>query len=148
GGQGTYCVEFQIGAAVTDNSVDPATHPPFYQLPSIITPRITRNFRFDRDNGQWTINDRFANCNELRFTIQQNSAENWKLINPRDDWEHPIHTHLEQHRIIRRSTNGGDGYSRSGSSRYSRGNCSFGGGGGGISTKYTGVANVEVSRKD
>jgi FtsP/CotA-like multicopper oxidase with cupredoxin domain len=148
GGQGTSCVEFQIGAAVTDNSVDPATHPQFYQLPSIITPRITRNFRFDRDNGQWTINDRFANCNELRFTIQQNSAENWKLINPRDDWEHPIHTHLEQHRIIRRSTNSGYGYSRSGSSRYSRGNCPFGGGGGGISTQYPGVPNVEVSRKD
>ena len=148
GGQGTYCVEFQIGAAVTDGSVDPATHPQFYQLPSIITPRITRNFKFDRDNGQWTINDRFANCNELRFTIQQNSAENWKLINPRDDWEHPIHTHLEQHRIIRRSTNSGYGYSRSGSSRYSRGNCPFGGGGGGISTQYPGVPNVEVSRKD
>lgn len=148
GGQGNSCVEFQIGAAVTDNSVDPATHPQFYQLPSIITPRITRNFRFDRDNGQWTINDRFANCNELRFTIQQNSAENWKLINPRDDWEHPIHTHLEQHRIIRRSTNSGYGYSRSGSSRYSRGNCPWGGGGGGISTQYPGVPNVEVSRKD
>ena len=148
GGQGTYCVEFQIGAAVTDGSVDPATHPQFYQLPSIITPRITRNFKFDRDNGQWVINNRFANCNELRFTIQQNSAENWKLINPRDDWEHPIHTHLEQHRIIRRSTNSGYGYSRSGSSRYSRGNCPFGGGGGGISTQYPGVPNVEVSRKD
>jgi FtsP/CotA-like multicopper oxidase with cupredoxin domain len=148
GGQGTSCVEFQIGAAATDNSVDPATHPSFYQLPSIITPRITRNFKFDRDNGQWTINDRFANCNELRFTIQQNSAENWKLINPRDDWEHPIHTHLEQHRIIRRSTNSGYGYSRSGSSRYSRGSCPFGGGGGGISTQYPGVPNVEVSRKD
>jgi FtsP/CotA-like multicopper oxidase with cupredoxin domain len=148
GGQGTSCVEFQIGAAVTDNSVDPATHPQFYQLPSIITPRITRNFNFDRDNGQWTINDRFANCNELRFTIQQNSAENWKLINPRDDWEHPIHTHLEQHRIIRRSTNTGDGYSRSGSSRYSRGSCPWTGGGAGISTQYPGVPNVEVSRKD
>jgi FtsP/CotA-like multicopper oxidase with cupredoxin domain len=148
GGQGTSCVEFQIGAAVTDNSVDPATHPQFYQLPSIITPRITRNFRFDRDNGQWTVNDRFANCNELRFTIQQNSAENWNLSNPRDDWEHPIHTHLEQHRILRRSNNGGWGYSRSGSSRYSRGRCPFGGGGAGISTQYPGVPNVEVSRKD
>jgi FtsP/CotA-like multicopper oxidase with cupredoxin domain len=148
GGQGTSCVEFQIGAAVTDASVDPATHPQFYQLPSIITPRITRNFKFDRDNGQWVINDRFANCNELRFTIKQNSAENWNLSNPRDDWEHPIHTHLEQHRILRRSSNGGRTYSRSGSSSYSRGSCPFGGGGAGISTQFPGVPNVEVSRKD
>jgi FtsP/CotA-like multicopper oxidase with cupredoxin domain len=148
GGQGTSCVEFQIGAAVTDASVDPATHPQFYQLPSIITPRITRNFKFDRDNGQWTINNKFANCNELRFTIQQNSAEKWVLSNPRDDWEHPIHTHLEQHRILSRSNNGGRYSSYSGSSSYSRGSCPFGGGGAGISTQFPGVPNVEVSRKD
>src|SRR3989441_580862 len=36
-GTGTYCVEFRIGSSATDNSVDPATHPSFYQLPSIIS---------------------------------------------------------------------------------------------------------------
>src|SRR5205085_4803005 len=43
-GTGTYCMEFQIGSKVTDNSVDPATGPTFYTLPSVVTPRITRNF--------------------------------------------------------------------------------------------------------
>ena len=148
GGQGMYCVEFRIGSAVTDASVDPATHPVFYQLPSVVTPRITRTFRFDRDNGQWTINDRFANCNELRFTITQNSAENWILSNPRDDWQHPIHTHLEQHQILSRSNNGGRTYSSSGSGYRSRGDCKWGGGGAGISTTRPNVPNVEVSRKD
>lgn len=148
GGQGMSCLEFQIGSAVTDNSVDPATHPAFYQLPSVITPRITRTFNFDRDNGQWTINGRFADCNQPRFAIMQNSAENWILRNPRDDWQHPIHTHLEQHQILSRSNNGGRYYSNSGSGYRSRGDCKFGGGGGGISTTRPNVPNVEVSRKD
>ncbi len=145
---GTYCVEFRIGAAVADGSVNPATQPSFYTLPSVITPRITRNFNFDRDNGQWVINDRFADCNELRFTVTQNSAENWVIINPRDDWQHPIHIHLEEHQILSRVNSGGHHDSRSGDRYGDRGDCNFGGGGGGISTTRPGVPNVEVSRKD
>jgi FtsP/CotA-like multicopper oxidase with cupredoxin domain len=147
--KGTYCVEFQIGGAVADNSVDPATHPVFYQLPSVVAPRITRNFVFDRDNGQWVINNKFADCNELRFAVKQNSAENWVISNPRNDWQHPIHIHLEEHQILSRVNNGGRRYSRSGSSfDFSRGDCPFGGGGAGISPTRPGVPNVEVSRKD
>jgi FtsP/CotA-like multicopper oxidase with cupredoxin domain len=145
---GTYCVEFRIGSAVADNSVDPATQPSFYILPSVMPPRITRNFNFDRDNGQWVINDRFADCNELRFTVTQNSAENWVLINPRDDWQHPIHIHLEEHQILSRVNSGGHHDSSSGDRYGDRGDCNFGGGGGGISTTRPGVPNVEVSRKD
>jgi len=150
-GQGTYCVEFRIGAAVTDNSVDPATQPSFYTLPTVIAPRITRHFEFDRDNGQWVINERFANCNELRFTVTQNSAENWILTNPRDDWQHPIHVHLEEHQILKREDNNGRYDSRSGDSSYrdrNGANCPWPGGGAGISTTRPGVPNVEVSRKD
>jgi FtsP/CotA-like multicopper oxidase with cupredoxin domain len=152
-GQGMYCMEFQIGATATDSSVDPATHPAFYQLPAVVTPRITRNFNFDRNNGQWVINNKFASCNELRFTVTQNSAENWKLSNGRRDWHHPIHTHLEEHQILQRSSGGrhdrtewsnsggysGDGW---GSGGYGSGNGSNGG------TNNNGVPIVEVSRKD
>src|SRR6266508_4227697 len=145
---GTYCMEFRIGAQVADGSVNPATHPAFYQLPTVVAPRITRNFNFDRNNGQWVINDRFADCNELRFTVTQNSAENWVLINPRDDWHHPIHIHEEEHQILRRVNSGGRHDSRSGDRYGDRGDCNFGGGGGGISATRPGVPNVEVSRKD
>lgn len=148
GGQGTSCVEFRIGSAVADASVDPATHPVYYTLPSIITPRITRNFEFDRDNGQWVINNEFADCRDLRFTVTQNSAENWVLINPRNDWQHPIHIHLEEHQILSRVVDGGRHSSRSGSYYDSSRDCPFGGGGGGISTTRPGVPKVEVSRKD
>ena len=145
--EATYCVEFRIGAAVTDNSLPPANQV-FYTLPTVITPRITRNFLFDRDNGQWVINDRFANCNELRFTVTQNSAENWVLTNPRNDWQHPIHIHLEEHQILSRVVDGGRHSSSSGSYYDSSRDCPFGGGGGGISTTRPGVPNVEVARKD
>ncbi len=153
-GQGISCVEFRIGARVADNSVDPATHPSFYQLPSIISPRITRNFVFDRDNGQWVINNKFADCNPadgtntFRFTVEQNTAENWVLINPRNDWQHPIHIHLEEHRILSRSNNGGRYSSTSGVTSSTSSNCPFGGGGAGISSQFPGVPNVEVARKD
>jgi FtsP/CotA-like multicopper oxidase with cupredoxin domain len=68
----------------------------------LITPRITRNFNFDRDNGQWVINGRFANCNELRFAVTQNTAENWVWSNPRSDWQHPIHVHLDPFQVLER----------------------------------------------
>lgn len=147
GGQGTSCVEFRIGSIVADGSVDPAAHPHFYALPSVVTPRITRNFSFDRDNGQWVINGQFADCNVNRFTVEQNSSENWVIINPRSDWQHPIHIHLEEHQILSRSNNGGRYSSFSGSSSFGgRGDCPFGGGGAGVNSN--GVPNVEISRKD
>src|SRR6266699_76870 len=179
-GSGNYCLEFQIGSKVADGSVDPATHPSFYSLPSIVPARIntqtgqpiSRNFVFDRDNGQWIINGKFADCNPadgtstFRFTVEQNTAENWVLINPRNDWQHPIHIHLEEHRILSRVNNGGRLRSVSGvapgsptllsSFSGSSGNiCVQGddtgssqGGGAGISSQFPGVPNLEVARKD
>jgi FtsP/CotA-like multicopper oxidase with cupredoxin domain len=102
-GQGTTCVQFRLGAQVADGSVDPATNPTFYQLPTIIPPRVTRNFRFERDNGQWAINSQFADCETIRFTVQQNTAENWVLQNSSGGWQHPIHIHLEEFQILNRN---------------------------------------------
>ncbi len=102
-GQGTTCVQFRLGAVVADGSVDPATNPTFYQLPSVVAPRITRNFKFERDNGQWAINGQFADCNTIRFTVQQNTAENWVLLNSSGGWQHPIHIHLEEFQILNRN---------------------------------------------
>jgi len=87
--------------AVADNSVDPATHPQFYSLPSTTpAPRVTRTFEFDNSNGGWTINDRFMDCNEPRFTVQQNTVEHWILINSSGGWQHPIHIHFEEFQIL------------------------------------------------
>jgi FtsP/CotA-like multicopper oxidase with cupredoxin domain len=103
-GQGNLLLQFRVsGTAVTDNSADPATQT-FYQLPSTnVAPRITRTFKFDRLNGQWSINGQFMDCHTMRFQVQQNSVENWILTNATGDWTHPIHIHLEEHQILSRN---------------------------------------------
>jgi len=65
--------------------------------------RLTRSFRFDRTNGQWAVNDRLMDCTRFRFTVQRNTAERWILRNSSGGWQHPIHIHLEEFRIIRRN---------------------------------------------
>lgn len=112
-GTGDLLLQFRVsGTAVTDESVDPATNPTFYQLPSTnVDPRIVRTFKFDRLNGQWSINGQFMDCGigpsgfseTFRFTVQQNSSEQWLLTNLSGDWTHPIHIHLEEHQILTRN---------------------------------------------
>ena len=92
------------GPSVADNSVNPATNPTFYQLPSTnVTPRVTRTFKFDRLNGQWSINGQFMTCDHFRFLVERNSVENWILFNATGDWTHPVHIHLEEHQILSRN---------------------------------------------
>jgi FtsP/CotA-like multicopper oxidase with cupredoxin domain len=65
--------------------------------------RLTRRFRFERGNGQWQINGELMDCTRFRFTVQRNTAERWILRNNSGGWQHPIHIHLEEFRIIRRN---------------------------------------------
>ena len=104
-GAGSLVLQFRVsGTAVADDSVDPATNPTFYQLPSTnVEPRIVRTFKFDRLNGQWSINGQFMDCNNFRFAVRQNSSEQWLLTNLTGDWTHPIHIHLEEHQILTRN---------------------------------------------
>src|SRR5262245_52797561 len=77
-GQGDRLLEFRVGAAVRDDSVDPASQPQFYDLPDATeAPRITRHFEFVRHNGQWAVNDRFMTCDRTRFRVRRNSVERW-----------------------------------------------------------------------
>ena len=71
--------------------------------PTRPVPRITRQFRFERGNGQWQINGRFMDCDRIRFTVNRNSAERWILQNNSGGWQHPIHIHLEEFQIVRRN---------------------------------------------
>jgi FtsP/CotA-like multicopper oxidase with cupredoxin domain len=104
-GQGNLLLQFRVsGNRVADESVDPATKPSFYQLPSTnATPRVIRTFQFNRLQGQWSINGQFMDCDHFRFFVQQNSVENWILFNATGDWTHPIHIHLEEHQILTRN---------------------------------------------
>jgi FtsP/CotA-like multicopper oxidase with cupredoxin domain len=104
-GTGNLLLQFRVsGTAVKDESVDPASNPTFYQLPSTTAEsRIVRTFKFDRLNGQWSINGQFMDCNTFRFAVRQNSSEQWLLTNLTGDWTHPIHIHLEEHQILSRN---------------------------------------------
>src|SRR6267154_685040 len=68
-GQGDLLLQFRVaGGFVNDGSVDPATNPTFYSLPdTTATPRVVRTFKFDRLNGQWSINGQFMDCSHFRF---------------------------------------------------------------------------------
>ena len=104
-GQGNKVLQFRVVSdAVTDNSVDPATNPSFYQVPTRVTERIRRCFKFDRDNGQWVINDKLFDCEDVRFRVKRNTAEIWELEGGRD-WSHPIHIHFEEHQVLQRNRN-------------------------------------------
>jgi len=103
-GQGDRLLQFRVGTAVRDDSVDPANQPHFYDLPDKTeAPRVTRNFRFERTNGQWAVNQRFFNCNQSRFRVRRNSVERWILENSSGGWQHPIHIHLEEFQILKRN---------------------------------------------
>ena len=103
-GQGNLLLQFNVaGGKAVDNSLPPSQQK-FYQLPSTdFEPTAIRTFKFDRLNGQWSINGQFMDCNTFRFTVQQNSVEEWILMNLSGDWTHPIHIHLEEHQIISRN---------------------------------------------
>jgi FtsP/CotA-like multicopper oxidase with cupredoxin domain len=112
-GAGDLVLQFRVsGTQVQDESVDPATNPTFFQLPSTdAEARIVRTFKFDRLNGQWSINGQFMDCGigpsgfseRFRFAVRQNSSEQWLLTNLSGDWTHPIHIHLEEHQILTRN---------------------------------------------
>ena len=102
-GGGNLLMRFDVDTDfVRDESADPRTQT-FYQLPQVVAPQVVRTFKFDRLNGQWSINGQFMDCNDIRFHVNQNSAENWILTNATGDWTHPIHIHLEEHQILSRN---------------------------------------------
>ncbi|HMF90598.1 MAG TPA: multicopper oxidase domain-containing protein [Candidatus Angelobacter sp.] len=104
-GAGNLVLQFRVtGPRVADNSVNPATNPTFFALPNTTEPaRVVRTFKFDRLNGQWSINGQFMDCGTFRFAVKQNSVEHWLLTNLTGDWTHPVHIHLEEHQIMNRN---------------------------------------------
>jgi len=106
-GQGTKILKIVVdGPVVADNSIDPATIPAnqavyFYGFPNTNdAPRITRTFRFERGNGQWQVNGKLANCNDIRFAIKRNTVEKWIFQNNSGGWQHPIHMHFEEFQTL------------------------------------------------
>jgi FtsP/CotA-like multicopper oxidase with cupredoxin domain len=144
GGQGFLMLKIVVDQpTVADNSVDPATLPSYYALPSVsASPLVTRSFNFDQTrDGQWTINGKLFSCNTVRFKVKQNSLEQWSF-NGGFGWSHPIHVHLEEFQITRGAPGlyGSDSDDHNNYSRWSSQYCWSG-----CSSNSTGV---NLARKD
>ena len=108
-GQGNQVLEFRVQPdPVTDGSVNPANvtaavlgRPYFYSVPAREPVAKCRQFKFDRNNGQWVINDKLFS-DDVRFRVKRNTAEQWNLEGG-FDWSHPVHIHFEEHQIIERN---------------------------------------------
>jgi FtsP/CotA-like multicopper oxidase with cupredoxin domain len=62
--------------------------------------RTTREFRFERNNGHWSINGQFFNHRRIDADPIADSPERWNLINGGGGWAHPIHIHDDAHHIV------------------------------------------------
>jgi FtsP/CotA-like multicopper oxidase with cupredoxin domain len=109
-GQGNQVLEFRVqDDTPVDGSVDPATitravlgRTYFFDVPSRVSPTDKcRQFKFDRENGQWVINDQVF-TDVPRFKVKRNSTETWNLEGGRS-WSHPIHIHFEEHQVVSRN---------------------------------------------
>jgi FtsP/CotA-like multicopper oxidase with cupredoxin domain len=117
-GRGDQLLEFRIGDAVADESFDydPVSSPGVpakaddsvfgpIVLPDIskAVPRITRTFKFERGGGGWQVNGQFMDCTRFRFRAQQDQFERWIIQNDSGGWQHPVHIHLEEFRLLSRN---------------------------------------------
>ena len=103
GGQGNLMLKIVVdGPQVADNSIDPTLITKFYDLPSTAeTPVVTRTFRFERNNGMWAVNNKFADCADIRFRVKRNSVEKWIIQNNSGSWQHPVHIHYEEFQTLK-----------------------------------------------
>ena len=102
---GTPILKFIVGdlPKTRDNSQVPAK---LRELPDINTllkkVKRTRQFRFDRQNGVWTVNGKLFDAEVATVEIIQGDAEIWELeVN--GNWWHPVHIHFEEGRILSRN---------------------------------------------
>jgi FtsP/CotA-like multicopper oxidase with cupredoxin domain len=91
----------------TDPSQVPSVLRPLPSIPANVTSLpTTRRWEFSRSGGLWTVNNQLFNVNVVRAAIPKGNAEIWELVNPDNGWQHPVHIHFEEGRIISKTANG------------------------------------------
>ena len=104
---------FEVGATVTDSTAN--------EVPEVLNPNEevmglkesdavrTRNLRFERGQGQWTINDHVWSdiVNSGYELVVANpgldDVEIWELENKSGGWFHPVHIHMVDFKILDRN---------------------------------------------
>ncbi|HEX6829736.1 MAG TPA: multicopper oxidase domain-containing protein [Burkholderiales bacterium] len=89
------------GAAVVDNSLPVPFGRILRPLPDMNQPVTkTQHWLFDREGGEWSVNDRQFDRNAPPYEIPEGPAENWLIENEGGSWSHPVHIHYEEHRFL------------------------------------------------
>ena len=107
---GTRVLKFIIDrpAPAPDLSMVPSVLRPLRPLPSAaeLAALPVRRWVFARNGGMWDVNGQYFDALTPRAVINRGSAEIWEFVNPDNGWQHPIHVHLEEGRILSKSVNG------------------------------------------
>lgn len=89
------------GEAVVDNSLPVPIGRPLRPLPDMNQPVTkTQHWVFDRQGGEWSVNDVQFDRNNPPYEIPEGTAENWLIENEGGSWSHPVHIHYEEHRFL------------------------------------------------
>lgn len=65
-----------------------------------------RRFEFEHKSGLWVINDKIFDVTKPTVKVKKGTAEVWELVNDSGGWEHPIHIHFEEGRILSKFIDG------------------------------------------
>ena len=72
------------------------------ELANVVNPDTPREFKFDRSNGQWTING-LPWTGVVAAAPKTGTAELWRLHNSSGGWFHPVHIHLVDFHVVSRN---------------------------------------------
>ncbi|KAH6671344.1 oxidase cueO precursor [Halenospora varia] len=105
-------LRFVVGDKVSssEGNGDIASHLGDLAIPPSRT-TIDQEFTFERTNGEWLINGiGFENIkNRVVAYPPQGKVQRWRLINKSGGWSHPIHIHLIDFQVVKRSGSGRSG---------------------------------------
>ena len=95
---GIRTLRIEVGERTPENSVIPALLRP--QGPRAnLTGARRRAWKFERNNGQWSINGKFFDPERVDAIVKQGVCEIWEL-EAGGGWAHPIHIHLEDFWVL------------------------------------------------
>jgi FtsP/CotA-like multicopper oxidase with cupredoxin domain len=103
--RGTRILKFVLEEAVPDPSRVPDVLRPFPPTSATeLRAARVRTFEFERTNGQWAINGKFAgDLGTPLATPRLGVGEIWRLVNGGGGWWHPVHVHHEFMRVLKRN---------------------------------------------